>query len=59
MKPKRFYYVRAPRQKTLHILHGPRIEGNLTDCGRMVTVKWTWAITKDGAKVCKTCEGQA
>ena len=53
---RRFYYVSGPGMGVLHVMHGPRVEGTLTDCGRPVSTAWVW-IAKRSTKraVCRQC----
>lgn len=55
MKVRRFFYVRAPQGRVVHIQYGKTHSARLVKCGRHSEKGWLW--TERGTHpICKQCD---
>jgi hypothetical protein len=54
MSVRRFFYVRAPKGRVLHIQYGKSHSEGPTKCGRQSEKGWLW-MNRGRTPVCKRC----
>jgi hypothetical protein len=54
MTARRFFYVRAPTGRVLHIQYGPAHSEGPVKCGRQSAPGWRW-MNRGRAPLCKMC----
>jgi hypothetical protein len=53
-RSKRFFYVRAPFGRVMHIMYGRGHSEGPTKCGRQCSPGWRW-MNRARTPICKRC----
>jgi len=54
VRVRRFFYVRSPRGRVLHIQYGKSHSSGPVACGRNSEKGWSW-MNRGSTPVCKRC----
>jgi predicted DNA-binding WGR domain protein len=54
VRMRRFFYVRAPKGRVLHIFFGKTHSEGTTKCGKFAAKGWGW-MNRGSTPLCKRC----